>query len=82
MDGKITPGMQQNDIQDKDQETSDIETQVNSGEKGQEIAKVGEKGEGLQDKQAKEHQVCRMCCTVCNRKNNFITMKECENIII
>ena len=68
--------MQRKDTQDKDQETSDIETQVNSGEKRQEISKVGEKGEGLQDKQAMEHQVCCMCYTVYNRKNHFITMTE------
>ena len=71
--------MQRKDTQDKDQETSDIKTQVDSGEKGQE---VGEKGEGLQDKQAKEHQVCCMCYTVYNRKNHFNNMKEKETITI
>ena len=69
--------MQRKDTKDKDQETFD--TQVDSGEKGQE---VGEKSEGLQDTQAKKHQVCRMCYTIHNRKNHFIKMKEKETITI
>ena len=74
--------MQQKDTQDKDKKTFDIKTHVDSGEKGQEISEVGEKGAGLQDKQAKERQVCCMCYTVYNRKNHFITTKENETITI
>ena len=74
--------MQRKDTQDKDQETSDIKTQVDSGEKRHEISELGEKSEGLQDKQTKEHQVCRMCYTVYNRKNHFNNIAEKETTTI